>query len=136
MSYTVIADLFSDQDSYMQKKAAAYMDPYNNGTNQYRAKMYQDEQPMDHQYQKNILPRTKITNYAIPQTLHDESASNNDSLKQIIDKLSSMVVKETNSCNCSDELKEIKRKVDSSDIMLKGIILVLFILLVVVLLKK
>ena len=136
MSYTLISDLFSEQDNYMPVKNNM-TDRFENGTGQYRKNIYQDEYPQErvNMYKKSILPEAKISNHFIPQMMN-QTDSYQEILKQIFNKLSNMSVKDTTTCNCTSELSDIKKKLDSSDIMLKGIILVLFILLIVVLLKK
>lgn len=136
MSYTLISDLFSEQDNYMPRKNNIH-DRFENGTGQYRTKIYEDEFPQErvNMYKKSILPEQKISNHFIPQMMN-QTDNYQEILKQIFNKLSNMSVKDTSTCNCATELSDIKKKIDSSDIMLKGIILVLFILLIVVLLKK
>lgn len=135
MSYTLISDLFSEQDNYMPVKNNM-TDRFENGTGQYRKNIYQDEYPQERvNMYKSILPEQKISNHFIPQMMN-QTDSYQEILKQIFNKLSNMSVKDTTTCNCTSELSDIKKKLDSSDIMLKGIILVLFILLIVVLLKK
>lgn len=138
MSYTLISDLFSEDNN--MPKQQNMNDRFSNGTSQYRSNIYQDDFGEDNQQysmynKKSILPNTKISNHFIPK-MADHTENYQDVLKQIFEKLSSMSVKDTPTCNCTTELNEIKKKVDSSDIMLKGVILVLFILLIVVLLKK
>ena len=135
MSYTLISDLFSEQDNYMPRNKNM-PDRFENGTNQYRTKVYQDDFPEEqvNMYRKSILPQSKISNH-YPQQM-TQTDNYQETLKQIFNKLSSMSVKDTTTCNCTSELSDLKKKIDSSDIMLKGIILVLFILLIVVLLKK
>lgn len=136
MSYTLISDLFSEQDNYMPRNKNM-PDRFENGTSQYRTKVYQQDFPEEqfNLYKKSILPNTKISNHFIPKMM-DNTTEYQEILKQIFTKLSNMSVKDTTTCNCTSELSDIKKKLDSSDIMLKGIILVLFILLIVVLLKK
>jgi hypothetical protein len=135
MSYTLISDLFSEQDKYMPRNNNM-PDSFENGTSQYRTKVYQDDFPQEqvNMYRKSILPQAKISNH-YPQQM-TQTDNYQETLKQIFNKLSNMSVKDTTTCNCTTELSDIKKKIDSSDIMLKGIILVLFILLIVVLLKK
>ena len=137
MSYTLISDLFSEQDNYTPRNQHM-QDRFENGTSQYRTKVYQDDfsQEQLNLYKKNILPNTKISNHFIPRMMDEQIDNYQLVLKQIFDKLSKMSMKDTSTCNCTSELHDLKKKLDSSDIMLKGIILVLFILLLVVLLKK
>jgi hypothetical protein len=136
MSYTLISDLFSEQDNYMPRNNNM-PDRFENGTGQYRTKAYQNDFPQEqvNMYKKSILPEAKISNHFIPQMMN-QTDNYQEVLKQIFNKLSNMSVKDTTTCNCASELNDLKKKIDSSDIMLKGIILVLFILLIVVLLKK
>jgi hypothetical protein len=138
MSYTLISDLFSEQDNYMPRNNNNMHNRFENGTSQYRTKVYQEDFPQEqvNLYKKSILPNTKISNHFVPRMMDDHTDNYQLVLKQIFDKLSSMSMKDSTTCNCTSELSDLKKKVDSSDIMLKGIILVLFILLIVVLLKK